>query len=347
MESRVFSTPESGAISDRWTAVRIEGGNDLDEEGRAFMQRYGLRSYPSLLAITAGGALLDRDLKDGRLRDAAYLYRAMEQADGLNRRFIETREELLAADDTESRVKLAGLHAARLEFGRASKLYEQAFAEEPTEDLVQRRLVLLARMGDRDAEGKLLDDAIEGFPEAEEHMGWRMRRVTLHIEPPSSPEEEDANAELHTEAIETLRQEVAEAGDVAGEATIRTTLARIEHGRGRTAESQAHLDWVFEHAPEGRSARVGHLHLARAALGKRVSDEASKHATWVIEKAPESLEAAGAHMVLGDLAYNDHDIEGMETHYQAVIDLVPGSSMAGAAQEALQWIARFRKREGN
>ena len=343
----MFSTPESGKISDRWTCVEIKGGEELDEEGRAFMQRYGLRGYPSLLAVTAGGALIDRDLQDGRMRTAEYLYQAMEQADEVNRGFLELKAKLSAEDDAASKEKLADLLADRLDFEPAAELYEAAYAEAPGEALVQKRLILLARLGDREAEEALLDEVIEQFPDAKEHMGWRMRRATIHIVAPTDPSEQGENARLHAAALEPLRAELAEAEDAEGEATVRIAIARLQHGLGEVDESQANLDWVFEHAPGGRAARIAYLTLAQRALEKRDTEQAKEHAGKVLEQAPKSEEAAQAHMLLGDVAYGDHDLDAMETHFKAVVELAPGTAMADVAKNVLDSIQRRRDRDGN
>ena len=63
----MFSAAESRRINDAAVPVRILGGADMDDAGRAFMERYGVGGYPTLMAMTAGGAVLASDLTEGRL----------------------------------------------------------------------------------------------------------------------------------------------------------------------------------------------------------------------------------------------------------------------------------------
>lgn len=341
----MFSTPESGKISDRWTCVEIAGGDELDDAGREFMERYDVRGYPTLLAVTAGGALIERDLMQGRMRQAEYLYQAMEKADATNAGFLERKAAL--SDDVASRLELADLHLARQELSAAAELLRTTFEAEPSAELAQRILELHARQGERDAETALLDDVIGRFPEAEEHIGWRMRRATIHIPPPTSEAEQAQNAAQNAESLEGLRATLAEEKNVEDEAFVRVSIARLLHAIDRAPESQAHVDWVFENAPSGRSARIAHLFLAKQAHGKRDAETVDKHAAAVFELDPKSREAATAHMMLGDLAYGDHDLDAMEKHFTAVVELAPHSSMAKDARNALEFLARRRARDGN
>jgi len=341
----VFSTPESGKISDRWTAVRILGGDDLDAEGAAFMRRYGLIGYPSLLAITAGGALVDRDLSGGRFRDATGLYQAMERAEESNRAFLAERERLLAAGDADSLLELAAKMEARLDLAAASALYERIVAAHPSVEAYDRWLRVLAAGQDREREQEVLDAVIAAYPDAEGRMAWRMRRATLHVEPPRNPTEEGEVRARLVRALEALREQVAAAGDVEGEAEVRVHMARLARAGGAPEEGDTHLDWIFEHAPDGRAALDARLLLAQAALRRRDADGVREQTAHVLEKAPDGLQAAVAHMMLGDLAYAASDLDGMEEHYGAVVRIAPDTEMAAMAKEAIEAVKRRRARD--
>jgi tetratricopeptide (TPR) repeat protein len=342
----VFSTPESGEISDTWTAVKIIGGDDLTEDGAAFVKRYGIGGFPRLLAVTAGGDLVASDLLDGRLRDTAYIVSAMKDADARNEGFKADRTRLLAAGDPESLTQLASLYEERWNHAAALALYERVAAEHPTAEAWDLLLKALGNGDDRDAEREALDKALARFPHDERRMGWRIRRAVMHIEPPSDPLDEEEALEAAARALESLRTTVASENDSEGEAEIRIQLATIEHQRGGEDARDAHLAWVMAHAADGTAALDARILMAEAAIDRRDKEAARTHLAWVIEKASRSVQAAKAHMLLGDLAYDAQDLDTMEKHFGAVVELVPGTTMARDARGVLDQIRKIRERRG-
>lgn len=346
MGKQVFSTPESAKISDTWTAVRIEGGTDLDKAGEAFMKRYGVRGYPTLLAVTAAGDLVDGDLLDGRLRDADYLFTAMTEANEKNRSFLAERDRLLAEGDAESLVTLAEHYVKRLRDDEARALYERALAMEPSARTTELLVGVLQHAGDAKAERKTLDRMIEQFSGHPNRMAWRMRRATMHVEAPTSAFGMDVALARMVEALEELRARVASEGRPGDEAAVRVRLAEYERQRRRAEVSTSHIDWILEKTPDTPAALDALILQAEGARERRDAKTAREYAERVLEKAPESRQAARAHMLLGDLAYGDADLDRMRKHFEAVVRLAPDSSLADVARQALDSVKRRRERDG-
>ena len=101
----MFSQPGSDEISDKYVAVLLLGGNDMNDEGRAFAEKYGVRGYPTLLALTHDGAVVNRSI--GRTRDG--ILEAMATAQTNNEEFLVEKEELEGKKDAESLRKLGTL----------------------------------------------------------------------------------------------------------------------------------------------------------------------------------------------------------------------------------------------
>jgi tetratricopeptide (TPR) repeat protein len=337
----VFSTPESAKISDEFVSVHILGGDDLDEAGSAFMELYSVQGYPTLLAVTAGGGLVDGDLMDGQFRDASYLLEAMHRARSENEAFVAKRDALAGKTDLASMQELADLYEQRRNATRSRELYEKILAttDEPKVDTYNRLLAILRLQKDRDAEQEALDALVKRFPAHDDRMAWRARLATLHIDPPESRADLEPYVTKVTAALEELRKQVADAGDVEGEAGVRTHLASIAGNSGEEEEFEGHVAWILEKAPDSAAAREIRLLLIRRAMQRREMEAAKEHAQWIVDNAPESRQAAEAHMVLGDLAYGEGDNDAMQAHFEAVVRLAPESRMGGIAKGVLDMLA--------
>jgi tetratricopeptide (TPR) repeat protein len=344
MESRVFSTPESAKISDEWVSVLVRGGDELDEAGAAFMERYGVQGYPTLLAVTAGGEVVDRDLLGGQFRDADYIFGEMMKAQKTNEAYVEERARILAEGDAEKLRELARKMVDRRNPGAARKLLEKAIAKAPSPDTYQELAGVLGLLGDRDAERKTLETMIFEYPKHENRMGWRMRRATLHIDPPTDPASAQTALGSMAQALETLLAEVSKENDAEDEAKLRLELAGLRRELGELDAAQAHVDWVVENAAGTPLAHDARLFQAHTALGRGENETARELAEAVLTEVKEGPRAARAHELLGELAYGEGDMDAIVEHMRAVVELVPGTRMAKDAQELLDFIERRRKR---
>ena len=117
----MFSTADSKQISDKYVAVRLLGGNDLDDECRDFMQRYGVQGYPTLLAMTPDGAVLGTDFQ----RDVAGILATMDQAATADQNFRTKAKELGASKLPEAVRTMAGLYKDRMQWAEARTRYER------------------------------------------------------------------------------------------------------------------------------------------------------------------------------------------------------------------------------
>lgn len=343
----MFSTAEAAEIGTEFRAVRILGGNDLDEVGEAFLQRYGVRGYPTLLAVTAGGDLLDGDLMGGRLRTAPEILAALRAAKAANDAFLSERVRLESLGDAKSLRRLAELHRARRNLAAARETLETILETDGDAPVEVRKelLSVLARTEDRDAERAMLDDVVERYPDDEDHTEWLVRRATMHIPRPTSMAEMESVIGEFAAAIEQLRGEAAKAGRTSQEAELRVSLAKIAADRSDEETYQAHVDWVLEHAVEDPAAREIQMLRARRAMDVQDYAAAKEYAAWVVDHGAKGLQAAAAHQLLGDIAYGEDDWEAMERHFRAVLAAAPESRFAQIAEQALDAIERRKAEE--
>jgi tetratricopeptide (TPR) repeat protein len=264
LENRVFSKDGSAAISDGFVAVRMLGGTDLDDAGRAFMERYGIEGYPTLLAMTAEGDVLARDLP----RELEGILGALAKAKTDNEAFLAKRDVLAKKADLGSLTELADLYLGRENYAVARGLYERIAREKPDGDVLTRLAGILRRLGDKPAERKLLETAVAKHPGDARSAAWRIRLATLEIPTQAQSREEWlAVVEKQAAALSALFEVVRKEGKPEVEAAVRAELGTWLREKGDAAGSKAHFDWILENAPKSPSAAVAHLKLAEAALG--------------------------------------------------------------------------------
>jgi tetratricopeptide (TPR) repeat protein len=248
----VFSTADSKKISDEYVAVRLLGGNDLDDEGRAFMKRFGVRGYPTLLAMTADGAVLSTSFQ----RDTAGILSTMEGAAKAETEFRAKAKELGASKLPENLRTMAGLYKSRKQFDQARANYETLTAKNPQVDDQIALLEILAAEGDNPAHKALLGTLIETRKDHAKHINWRLELATADLPTQiRSREEFMAMQKARKTALEALLPTVTKASD---EAVVRnelaTSLSRLQDSEG----ASKHWDWILANA-KGSDAVPGAL----------------------------------------------------------------------------------------
>ena len=241
----MFSQAESKQISDDFTAVRLLGGNDLDDAGRAFMERYGVGGYPTLLAMTSDGAVVGRDLD----RSLEGILKAMGKAAEADATFRARVKEIGASQLPEALREMAGLYKDRMQNDLARANYEKLVASKPqVEDQVDLLEVLTA-LGDKPARIGLLTTLVATRKDHEDHIQWRMDLATADL--PTKIETREQYTEmmgLKKAALEKLVKEVKETN---AQAVVRNeladTLARLNEGDAAVG----HWDWILANVKEG------------------------------------------------------------------------------------------------
>jgi len=240
----VFSKPESAAISDRYTAVQLVGGVDLDDEGRAFMRRYGVRGFPTLLAMTADGAVLGR----GFQRTVEGLLSGLARAEAANKTFLEEQPVLAKKDDADSVRRLAGLYKQRAQHEQARAGFEKLTATGAPE--VEDQVALLdvyAALAATDARNALLQKLVDTRQQDERHIRWRMDLATAHLPRITSRELRIEVLPKRKVAFAKLLEDVEKPAD---QAVLRFALAGVLARTGDPAAALVHWDWILEHVPE-------------------------------------------------------------------------------------------------
>ena len=177
LENSVFSQPSSKAISDKYLAVKLRGGNDLNDEGKAFMSRYGVRGYPTMLAMTADGAVLSRTFD----RTAEGIVAGMDSAAEAQQAFVAKAAELGKKTDTASVRELAGLYKDRFQFDEAKSRLETLLAKDPAVEDQMAMLDILDSTGDKDARKALLEELVKTRADHKESINWRIALATADI----------------------------------------------------------------------------------------------------------------------------------------------------------------------
>lgn len=331
----MFSRPESASLSDAYVAVRMLAGNDLTPEGEAFVARHDIQRFPTLMAMTRDGSVVDDDLLGGQIRDVASLLERLGEAAETEKAFVAEREAALAAGDAASLEALAASVLERAQPERAAALLEQAVEAGAGRDALVRLADLRHDVADVKGEQEALDRLLAEFPDDPEAPAWRIRRATAHLPSEASAEDADAVAAQHLEALEALRETMGAEGDANAEAHVRFRLAELLTAQRRSKDAEAHLTWIVEHAPGSRPGRTTCILLARRALRKADLKAATRYAETVLDAAPTSPQAVDAHVLLGDLAYAQGDPATYLEHLKALVREFPGTVAAERAAETI------------
>jgi len=244
----VFSQAESAAISDKYTAVRLIGGNDLDDEGKAFMKRYGVGGYPTLLAMTADGAVLSRSFD----RTVEGILSAMATAVTSNADFLTKEADLGKKTDAASQRELAGLYKQRSQLQNARAGYEKLVASTPAVEDQESLLEVLDGLGDTAARKALLKTLVDTRKDNPKNIVWRTTLATADLPTRFSSREEWIDAMGKRKAIFTAL--LADVKKPADQAHVRGQLASILANTGDQEGAEAHWDWILENAPKSEAA---------------------------------------------------------------------------------------------
>lgn len=258
MENRVFSQPASAAISNAYVAVRILGGKDDTDLGRSLRRRYGLSTYPSMLALTHDGAVLTRSFQ----RDVAGILSAMNVATENQKKFSALSATLTGKDDAPSLRRLATLYKDRGQFSEARSLLEQLTASKPDVHDQVALLEVLDHLEDVDATQALLKTLVAGYPDHADNIQWRIA-LALAAVPTHFSTREDKQAAA-AQRVAVLVALLPSATRVADQAQVRLRIGRFLN---RTPDREAalqHWDWILEHARESAAAPEALMNKATA-----------------------------------------------------------------------------------
>ncbi len=244
----MFSKPEAAGISDTYTAVRLVGGNDLDDEGKAFMKRYGVGGYPTLLAMTADGAVVGRSFE----RTVEGILATMAKAVTDNAAFLTKEADLAKKTDDASVRELAGLYKSRSQLTEARARYEKLTASKPALEDQENLLEVLSGVGDGAARKALLKTLVDTRKDNPKNIRWRTDLATADLPTRVSSREEWIDVMGKRKAIfTTLLTEVTKPED---QAHVRGLLAGILANTGDQEGAEAHWDWILENAPKSEAA---------------------------------------------------------------------------------------------
>jgi len=289
----VFSQPEGKAISDKYLAVRLLGGQDLDDEGKAFMARYGVGGYPTLLAMTADGAVLTKQFQ----RTADGIVEAMDGAAKSEASFKAKEAELAKKKDDASIRELAGLYFERFQLDQAREGLEALTASNPTVEDQLQLLEVLGSMNDMEARKALLGSLVKSRPNHADLVKWRIALATADV--PTT----FASREEYMAAMEQVKQALTELlGKVekpADEAVVRVRLAAALNSSRDRESALEHWDWVLENARDSDAAADALMGKAealfRAAQGDAKKLEVSQAMLQeIVDKHPSSPQASNA-----------------------------------------------------
>ena len=248
LEDRVFSLAESSKISDKFTAVKMLGGNDLDDEGKAFMKRYDVGGYPTLLAMTADGAVVARDLD----RTVEGIVEDMDAAVAANDTFKKSEAELSKKTDAESLRTLAGLYKERSQLTEARARYETLTKKDAQVEDQEALLEVLGALDDGVARKALLKVLVDTHKDSDKNIQWRMEYAMADLPTQVTTREEFIAVMGKRKAVlEALLPEVKKTED---QAAVRGMLANILTNTGERDAAAEHIDWILANAPKSEAA---------------------------------------------------------------------------------------------
>ncbi len=241
----MFSKAGSKAISDTYTAVRLLGGRDMTDEGRAFATRYGVTNFPTLLALTADGAVVG----EGFQRDLAGILTGMKTASAADADFRAKAKALAAKPTPDALRTMAGLYKQRRQWADARARYE---AISSTELLVDDKVALsevLAQQGDVPARKALLSSMIRTHRSDARHLAWRIALAEADADVAGLARAEELT--IRRRRLEALPGAVTDTPQVAG---VRARLAEVASAQRDREAAMAHWDWILAHAPTSKAA---------------------------------------------------------------------------------------------
>jgi tetratricopeptide (TPR) repeat protein len=290
LDRMVFQDPDSARIHDEYVAVRMLGGVDSTPATEAFMRRYGIDGFPTLLVLTADGEVVMRDF---RPPNGASLLDAMKQATEAETSFRAQAKELEGKEDVESAKSLAKLHMQRSSLEKALEIYRTVAKRESTAENHEMVAGLLSVLERDDEEKKLLLWMVDEFPDHEERIEWRVSLATIDIPTRvDDPAELPALLERHSEALRGLLAKVEKEGKPAAVAAVRYRLGRFAQQSGDPETFRTHMDWVVANDPKGKWTGRARMDLAVTEFQAGALDKALVHLEAILANHPDMAEEA-------------------------------------------------------
>lgn len=248
MESRVFSQPDSAAISDAYVAVRVLGGADDTDVGRSLRRRYAVSTYPTLLAMTHDGAVLTRSFQ----RDVAGILAAMDLAAETQKEFATLSASLIDKQDPDSRRTLATLYKDRSQLEQARVLLEGLTASKPQVRDQIALLEVLTGLEDAEACLALLKSLIATHTDHADNIQWRIRLALAAI--PTEFSTREAKEAAAVQRVAALKALLTSAELVADQAQVRLRIGRLLNSTPDREAALEHWNWILEHARDSAAA---------------------------------------------------------------------------------------------
>lgn len=247
----MFSEAESAEISDKYVAVRLLGGEDLDDEGKTFMRRYGVRGFPTLLALSADGAVLTRKFQ----RDLDGILTAMSEAASSNEDFLKREAELKDKTDAASVRELAGLYKERAQYEEARTRYEKLVSSaNPELDDQLALLGVVEALADAEARKALLGTLVKTRADDERSIDWRMDLALADL--PTQATSREEFMEIMGKQHDLLSGLLGELESKSDQAVVRNRIANILSRTGKQKDAVEHYNWILENARDSEPAAV-------------------------------------------------------------------------------------------
>jgi tetratricopeptide (TPR) repeat protein len=274
LEAAIWSQPGSAPLGERFVAVRMLGGNDATPEVEAFLERYEVEGFPTLLAMTPDGGVVARlsgfDEAGKPITPGAMVER-MDQAAAHEAEFAKFRAEATAKGDARVKEQLAGLLMQRYELDAAHEVYRQVVQSTPTADAYGMLAGLQAMTGRKAELKKTLETMLAKFPDHPERIEWRISLRTADLPSRATgPEEVKKVIAQHEAAFTQLLREIEPEGRPGDQAEIRYRLADLARQRRDDAGAKPQLQWILDHDGAGR--RAAHARYVLAVLAYRADD---------------------------------------------------------------------------
>jgi hypothetical protein len=284
MEDRVFSLESSKQISDQHIAVKLLGGDDTTPETRAFMTRYGIRGYPTLLIMNADGVRLDEG-KVGRTVDEI-----LAAVDG-GKKVEAQLAEAAKGDETE----YMALLKKHMDWNTLGAMIEKKAAAAPTAELHEDLHEIYAKTGDMKKADALMETMISTYKDHEKRPGWRVAVAKKPMNGVNSIEEYKAKVPGAIDSLNALIKAADEEKDLKTGVAARLELGNLLSGSdrhiGRGAEADALFDWIIENHADTNYAPTAQMGKANRCWSKKDFAGCRAALQVILDKWPDSEEA--------------------------------------------------------
>ncbi len=269
----MFSKDGSNEISDKYVAVKLLGGDDLDDEGKAVSKRYAVRGFPTMLGLDSNGAVLQSSFP----RSTEGILTAMEAAGKAKEKFAEKLKAFEAKkDDADAQRDMADLYIERRQMEEARPLLEGLAKKGEADDLI-KLMSCLSALEDKEAANSVMDTLIEKFPEHEQYASWRITKAIGNLPKPQRGLDQEENIKRLTKIIESVEPLLKDTKEMHHHA-IHGQLMGMKANLGKHEETAIHAEWIIKHAPKSEHAPQALLMSAISAITKARSEDDLKAA---------------------------------------------------------------------